>query len=318
VSTAAIMPRMLVAVLLGVVAALGWTGPAAAHGADAPVAVNYRVKVVSVSVPGVDVRAVEGGARLELANHSGREIVILGLQGEQFLRIRPDGVDENHRSPTWFASRSLTGSTAGGDAKAPPEWHTAAGEPLVRWHDERARELPARQWSVPLLVDGIEPGIVRGTVEGAQPPRTGWWWAGSVLVAAMVVLLRRQRWVLVGVAIVGGGLVAAWVVASADGATSPSDGLGVQLLARLWPLLTAVGVVAAGIAVAFKKLDIVAAIAGACLAVMVGFADAEVFSNGVLAGPGWGRWAVAAALAAGLGLLGSGAIRWYRTIGPDN
>jgi hypothetical protein len=308
---------VVVGVLVGVMVALGYITPAGAHGADAPVAVNYRVRVDSISVPGVDVRAVEGGARLELANHSGREVVILGLQGEQFLRVRSDSAEENRRSPTWFASRSLTGAAAGGDAKAAPEWHSTSREPVVRWHVERARELPARQWSVPLLVDEAEPGIVRGTVEAARPPRTGWWWAGSLLGAAVIGLLHRQRWVLVWAALVGGGLTVAWLLAGAELATSAGDNLGIQLLARLWPLLTGIGVVAAGIAVAFKKVDILAAIAGACLAVMVGFSDAEVFSNGVLAGPGWGRWAVAVALAVGLGLLVAGAGRWYRTAGDD-
>jgi hypothetical protein len=307
--------RVPCAVLVGTGLALGYVAPAAAHGADAPVAVGYVVRVESVSVPGVEVRPVEGGARLELINRSGREVVVLGLQGEEFLRVRPDGVDENRRAPTWFASRSLAGSTGGGDASAAPEWHRVAGEPRVRWHDERARELPARQWSVPLLVEQREPGIVRGTVAAAPAPQTGWWWAGSVLAAVVVALLRRARWVLVGVAVVGGGVTIGWVLASAGLAASPADGVGLQVLARLWPLLTGVGVVAAGVGPAFRKLDVVVAIAGACLAVMVGFGDSGVFRYGTLAGPAWGRWAVAAALAAGLGLAAAGAQRWYHATG---
>ncbi|GGM44393.1 hypothetical protein ACFFX1_24445 [Dactylosporangium sucinum] len=307
----------MLAVLAGVAAALAWCGPAGAHGADAPVAANYRVVVGEVSVPGVRVRPVEGGARLELTNASGREVVVLGLQGEEFLRVRPGGVDENRRSPTWFASRSLTGTARGGDASAAPEWHTLATEPVVRWHDERARELPARAWSVPLLVDGRDPGIVRGTIEPAPAPPTGWWWAGALVAGLLVAGLHRRRWAVVGVAVAAGGLTVAWIAGSAVLATSPADGLGIQLLARLWPLLTGVGVVAAGIGLALRRIDLVVAIAGACLAVMVGFAESAVFRDGVLAGPGWGRWAVAAALAGGLGLAVSGAIRWYRTAGTE-
>jgi hypothetical protein len=314
--------RLLAAAAAGVLAVVLQGGPASAHGADAPVAVNYVVRVGSVSVAGVTVRPVEGGARLELVNRSGRDVVVLGLQGEEFLRVDAQGVEENRRSPTWFASRSVasrsgSGTATGGDAAAAPEWHRVAAEPRVRWHDERARELPARAWSVPLLVDAREPGIVRGTVEASASPQTGWWWAGGVLGAVVVGLLWRWRWALAGVAVAGGGIAGVWVVQSAVLAASPADGVGVQLLARLWALLTAVGVVAAGGLLVFKRVDIVVGIAGACLAVMIGVGDSAVLRYGTLAGPGWGRWAVVAALAAGLGLTAAGSLRWYQATGRD-
>lgn len=383
---AATTRRVVVAVLLGVLVALGYAAPAAAHGADAPAAVDYVVTVESVSVPGVAVRAVEGGARLELRSGTDRTVVVLGLQGEPFLRIGPDGVEENRRSPTWAASRSLTGRTAGGPgdpAAAAPDWRRVSTRRTVRWHDERARELPARAWSVPLEVDGTTPGIVRGTVRRAAPPLTGWWWSGSLLAAVAVAAAlahpalarpatRRAGQAgapdnggpnhdgpangftdnsgpnhggpnhggregdntggqgdagaggrsgvvgiaaIAGVAAVAGAVTVTWIVASAGLATSPVESLGTQLLARLWPLLTGLGVLAAAALQALRRpaADIVTAIAGACLAVMTGFADAAVFSNGSLAGPGWSRWAVATALAGGLALLAAGGIRWYRT-----
>ncbi|WP_433208349.1 hypothetical protein ACQP00_43110 [Dactylosporangium sp. CS-047395] len=280
-------------------------------------AVDYVVRVQSVSVENVQVRAVEGGARLQLVNRSQREVIVLGLQGEEFLRVGPGGVEENRQSPTWFASRSINGVANGGNAAAPPEWHRVAGTPEVRWHDERARELPARAWSVPLLVDGREPGIVRGTVEAAQTPETGWWWVGGLLGAVVVGLLWRWRGALTVAAVVGGGVASVWIVQSASLAASPADGIGVQLLARLWPLVTAVGVVAAGVLLVFKRVDIVVGIAGACLAVMIGVGDSAVFRYGTLAGPGWGRVAVAAALAVGAGLAVAGAVRWYRAAGDQ-
>ncbi|MEV4508873.1 hypothetical protein AB0K00_07940 [Dactylosporangium sp. NPDC049525] len=317
-------PRILLTVLgglLGVLAALGYVAPAAAHGADAPAAVDYVVGVDSVSVPGVSVRAVEGGARLELRSDTDRTVVVLGLQGEPFLRIGPGGVAENRRSPTWAASRSLTGRAGTSAPAEAPDWRQVSTQRTVRWHDERARELPARAWSVPLEVDGTTPGIIRGTVRRADPPQTGWWWSGALLAAVAVgalghpALARRGRWPVVAVAAVAGAVTVAWIVASAGLATSPAESLATQLLARLWPLLTGLGVLAAAALQALRKpaADIVVAIAGACLAVMTGFADAAVFSNGSLAGPGWSRWAVATALAAGLGLLAAGGIRWYRT-----
>ncbi|WP_433608919.1 hypothetical protein ACQP2P_36845 [Dactylosporangium sp. CA-139114] len=314
----AVVWRLVAAVCAGIVGVVLYSGPAAAHGADAPVAVGYVVRVASVSVAGVQVRAVEGGARLELVNRSGREVVVLGLQGEPFLRVSGRGVEENRQSPTWFASRSISGSAAGGSATAAPEWHLVANQPRVRWHDERARELPARAWSVPLLVDGREPGIVRGSVAAVPAPRTGWWWAGGVLGAVVVGLLWRLR-TLLAVAAVGGGVVASvWIVQSAVLAASPADGVGAQVLARLWPLVAAVGVVAAGVLSLFKRVDIVVAIAGACLAVMVGVGDSAVFRYGTLAGPTWGRWGVVVALAVGAGLAVAGGLRWYQAAGEDS
>nr|BFE66271.1 hypothetical protein GCM10020063_107970 [Dactylosporangium thailandense] len=310
--------RLVAAVCVGVVGVLLYGGPAAAHGADAPVAVDYVVRVASVSVSGVEVRAVEGGARLELVNRSGREVVVLGLQGEPFLRVSDHGVEENRQSPTWFASRSIGGSATGGNATAAPEWHLVVGEPRVRWHDERARELPARAWSVPLLIDGREPGIVRGTVAAAPAPQTGWWWAGGLLGAVVVGLVWRLRTVLAVVAVGGGVVASVWIVQSAGLAASPADGVGVQVLARLWPLVAAVGVVAAGVLSLFKRVDIVVAIAGACLAVMVGVGDSAVFRYGTLAGPAWGRWGVVVALAVGAGLAVAGGLRWYQATGEHS
>ena len=103
-----------------------------------------------------------------------------GLQGEPFLRIGPDGVAENRRSPTWAASRPGRPGRRQGcglrqgcerGRRRRPDWRRVSTQRIVRWHDERARELPARAWSVPLEVDGTTPGIVRGTIVRAAPPR---------------------------------------------------------------------------------------------------------------------------------------------------
>ncbi|MFD0585554.1 hypothetical protein [Dactylosporangium darangshiense] len=157
---------------------------------------------------------------------------------------------------------------------------------------------------------------MRGTVAAAPAPQTGWWWAGGVLGAVVVGLLWRWRGALAVVAVAAGGVVAVWVVQSAGLAASPAEGVGVQVLARLWPLLTGVGVAAAGVVVAFRKVDVLLGILGACLAVMVGVGDSAVFRYGTLAGPEWGRWAVAVALAAGIGLTVAGECGGTRRPGP--
>ena len=70
--------RLLAAVFGALVGALVGpvllAGPAAAHSADAPTATDYRVTVLGVNppMPGLTVRAIEAGARLELVNHTSR------------------------------------------------------------------------------------------------------------------------------------------------------------------------------------------------------------------------------------------------------
>jgi hypothetical protein len=107
------------------------------------------------------------------------------------------------------------------------------------------------------------------------------------------------------------------VVGSAWLAASPADGVAVQLLARLWPLVAAAGAVGAGVLLLFRRVDVVVGIAGACLATMVGIVNWSVFRYGTLAGPSWGRWAVVVALAAGLGLAVAGGLRWHRAAGES-
>ncbi|MFY1633756.1 hypothetical protein ACN27F_10835 [Solwaraspora sp. WMMB335] len=204
------------AVLITAAALLAGTAtPAAAHGADAPAATDYRVSVTGISpaVDGLTVRVIEAGARLELANHTGRPIEVLGYGGEPYLEIRPTGVFENLRSPTTYQNRTLAGDTAvpdTADPTAPPAWQRVSDEPVARWHDQRTYwlgdALPAavqaepdrphqvRQWSVPLR-DGVTPFEVRGTLDWIPPPDPSLWWAGTLLGAVLLTagLLAADR-----------------------------------------------------------------------------------------------------------------------------
>jgi hypothetical protein len=320
------MRRLLAAVGVGLLSGLLFASPAAAHGQDAPVAIDYRVAVTAVepASAGVRVRAVEGGARLELRNTSTGTVEILGLQGEPFLKVRPDRVEENRRSPTLYASRTLRGTAkppADVDAAAPPDWRRTSSNPIVRWHEDRARGgAPARAWSVPLLLDGQVPAVIRGTVERVLAPHAGLWWGGSLLAATLLAVLGlvrgRLHWVFAGLAVMCGGLAVALTVATAFTATTPGSTMELlaQLAARIWPLLTGLGFVAAGVAVALRRpaADIALSIAGSCLTFMAGIANGAVFSHAVVAAPSWSRVAVAVVIAVGLGLTGAGLLRWYR------
>src|SRR5438045_7716315 len=163
--------RWLVAVLAGLVAALTVASPASAHGADVPAASDYRCVVTGLSaeVPGLTVRTVSAGTQLELVNHTGRTIEVLGYSGEPYLRVAPDGVYQNANSPATYLNQTLTGGPAppaNASPAAPPAWHKLSATPAVLWPDHRAHwmattrppsvaadpSLPQRisSWSVPL------------------------------------------------------------------------------------------------------------------------------------------------------------------------
>ncbi|MEV0720406.1 hypothetical protein [Asanoa sp. NPDC050611] len=192
--------------------------PAWAHGADAPDGTDYRTVVTSVSpaTAGLRVRAVEAGARLELTNHTGTTVEVLGYENEPYLEVRPDGVYENVHSPAVYLNATLTGSATlppGTDPTLPPTWRKASSVPVVRWHDHRShwmlstpppavaadpgRPQRVRDWVVPLRTGGVTALEVRGTLDWVPPPSGGVWWAwsivGAVAVAALGLVGRLRR-----------------------------------------------------------------------------------------------------------------------------
>ncbi|WP_422771163.1 hypothetical protein ACN28C_31755 [Plantactinospora sp. WMMC1484] len=333
----------LVAGALGALGALCTATPAAGHAADAPDGTNYRTAITGVSpeVPGLSVRVVEGGARLELENRSGRTIEVLGYAGEPYLEIRPDGVYENTVSPATYLNRTLPGDAAvpaEADPARPPSWRRAGTEPVVRWHDQRTRWLeeapPAgvaadpgrshrvRDWVVPLR-DGLRPIELRGTLDWLPPPDPLPWWSASLLGALAIGALgllprasrpgRRATVALAGLAGIGGA--AALGFALARGADAGLGGMLLGLVTgELWPTLTGLASLAAGAYALTRRPagDFALALAGTCLALFTGVTNAAVFLRSVLPLP-WpptpARILVAVVIAVGGGLAAAGALR---------
>ena len=131
----------LVALALVVVDA----APAAAHTASGPRPTNYRTRIVSISpsIPGLTVRVVDLGNRLELTNRSATDVIVLGYLAEPYLRVGPGGVYENLRSPATYLDRTRAGTTPvpeiakGTGASTPPRWHRVSASHTARWHDHR-------------------------------------------------------------------------------------------------------------------------------------------------------------------------------------
>jgi hypothetical protein len=118
---------------------------AAAHSASGPRPTNYRTTLESVSprVPGVAVRVVDLGNKVELTNRTATDVIVLGYYQEPYLRVGPSGVYENLRSPATYLNRSRTGDTPipeiakGTGASTRPQWHRVSGAHTARWHDHR-------------------------------------------------------------------------------------------------------------------------------------------------------------------------------------
>jgi hypothetical protein len=304
--------RLIKAAVVGLLAVFLPATPASAHGQDAPIATNHRVVIdrIEPAAPGVTVRSVEAGARLELTNNSAATVEILGLQGEPFLRVRPDGVDENRNSPTLYASRSLHGDAPPAGLGAGADWRATSDRPVVRWHEERAR---SQGWSVPLMLNGADPAVIRGTVEAVPAPAVTAWWIGALLLAVVGATTARAR---VPLAIALGTVAIALTVAFAAAVTTPGAAgeFAGQLVARGWSLLTGLGVLAAGLVSARRRADLALAATAGCVAVAAGLAHSGVLANAVIAGPSWIRPAVAVVIGLGAGVTLSAARAWYRTL----
>jgi len=210
--------------------------PAGAHSGDPSPATNYRSEVTGVepALDDVDVSVIDLGARVALTVRGDHTVVVLGYSGEPYLRIGPDGVWANTRSPATYFNQDRYGRTVpppDADAGAQPVWHRVSSARTARWHDHRTHwmsptpppEVAADpevsriidRWKIPLLVDGR-----RATVMGQlawEPSPAAWPWlsgiAGLTILAAVAGLLRRNALVAcagaaaLGVAVHALGLV---------------------------------------------------------------------------------------------------------------
>lgn len=345
----ALLRRVGLVVTAALVALLALAGPAFAHGADAPDATDYRAEVTGLTPArsGLTVRTVEAGARLELINGTGRDVEVLGYSGEPYLRVGPNGVYENTRSPATYLNRTISGDTQlppEADPAATPVWRRISGGQSVRWHDQRAlwlesapppqvaadpeRRHRVRDWVVPLR-DGDATVEVRGTLDWMPPPDAYPWWVAATLGFLAIGAAglapagsRALRGVGVLLALGGATAVAFTVGRELD---AGAEGLGGVLLGlvsgQTWALLTGLGAIAAGgYALARREAaDFALALAGACLALFAGFANLAVLSRSVVPLP-WpatsARVMVVLILATGAGAVAAGILRLHAASRP--
>ena len=218
---------VVVAVLSAIALVVATPAPASAHTISGPRPTNYRTSLVSITprVPGLDLRVVDLGNKLELTNRTSTDVLVLGYDGEPYLRVGPRGVYENLRSPATYLNRNRTGTATipaiamGNGASTPPRWHRVSGSHTATWHDHRIHWMgtsppPAVQrdpgafhtvksrWTV-LLRYGGQPVRVVGRLDWVPGP-SGWPWMPLVLgfgAIGFAAAVRRRPWSAIAVVV---------------------------------------------------------------------------------------------------------------------
>ena len=190
----------------------------AAHGGGGARGFRSTVTAVVPGTPGLAVEVRDSDDRLSLQNGTERPVVILGYEGEPYLRFDPAGtVYRNESSPATYLNEDRFGQVAlptGVSAKAKPRWKDVGDNGTYEWHDHRihwmsrtdpprVRRNPDRPqrvftWVVPGRIDG-EKLAIRGRLDYAPPPTSGpqpWHFASVALAAvadAGLIFWRRRR-----------------------------------------------------------------------------------------------------------------------------
>lgn len=322
--------------------------PAAAHNIGSAEPSNWRTRITGVTgaVPGVELKVVEAGGRLELVNRSDTEVVVLGYKDEPYLRVGPDGVFENTRSPATYVNRERLTNPADAppeaDPKAEPEWRKVDSGHSTRWHDHRVhfmgtqpppgiRRNPDQQrvlqkWAVPLR---------HGDAEIVYAGDLTWVPGPSKLPKLAIALLAGAVLVALGLRRRAGGSEMAWRASLAglllaltvldiirfaglasDGDVSFASAAGDNILG----VITWVVALAAVVVLLTRNMLTAAPVVAAAgiLFVVASAVDLDILSRSQLPGtaPDWvARLAVAGGFGVGLGIAGAAAARIVRPAG---
>jgi hypothetical protein len=211
-----VLLRATLATGLGLLMVVVAAVPASAHGVGGIQPTNYRTTVAAVTpaTRGVVVRSVDLGNRLELQNDTSHDVIVLGYDGEPYLRVGPRGTFENVHSPAVYLNRATNTLPqklpAAADANAAPAWRKISSSSTARWHDHRAHWMGTsvppvvardrgsshliQQFTIHLRTDGRSLSA-RGAVLW-EPGPSPWPWVGFALALIIggVLVARSRRW----------------------------------------------------------------------------------------------------------------------------
>jgi hypothetical protein len=335
--------------LLVATATLLWLGvaaaPASAHSVAGVSPTNFHTTLRSVTpaVPGLEVKVVEAGSRLEAENRTGQELIVLGYKSEPYLRIGPDGVFQNKLSTTTYLNASRKGGTpteAAEKAKVgDTDWEKVSSEPVARWHDHRihwmsnlnppeVRNNPDKrhvikmtqddpQWAVRLRL-GAQEIVAKGDLVWEPGPSPLPWVALIFASLALVVVVGRGAAWGPGLAAITAGLLAVDVFHVVGLGLANAGSLGYRLTKSITqspfePLAWAVGTLAIVWMARWRSDGLsLAALAGLQIALLGGVGDLSALSRSEVPfgfGAGLARLAVALSVGLGFGLTAVAALR---------
>jgi hypothetical protein len=291
-------------------------GSASAHVVGtAPVATSFLARINSVP-PGMEAKVVDGDQRLWLRTKPKLNALVLGSQGEPYLRFSPAGVAVNQRSPAYYLNRARPQPPpAGLDPRSPPRWHQLTRGHTQSWYEGRMHALAAAarapgsgyvgQWTIPLLING-RLAQISGGLWHRDGPSIVWFWPIVVVLASTAALVRLRRPRLN--AALATGLAAAILLAIAV-ARAGRDLYGrptVSIYHVVQLALTLLVILVAARFVLRARLDLIGAVLIGAAGIDVGLTLIGVLLRGFVLSrlPATvERAAIVVALAAGIGLL---------------
>ena len=227
--------------ILVILIALG-SSPAAANNLTAT---DGRASIISIEPPGVISASVIGGdAALRVATETGHEVVVLGYQGEPYLRIAADGSTAvNANSPARVLNQTRYGDSGAAPDLASisdePNWLPLEGSGEVIWHDHRIHSMAAvidgHDWTVSLLVDG-QPTEIRGLLTVEPPPSVLAWVLLIAGLSGFAVLTGRRNPAVTALVLAATAAVVSVVLAAVVTISTP-----VQLGRDLFGVLLTIG-----------------------------------------------------------------------------
>jgi hypothetical protein len=339
--------RTLVTIATALLALFAAADPAAARSVSGVGASNFQTRLHSVTpdVPGIRVRVVEVGSRIELTNDTGKTVIVIGYQDEPYLRVGPNGVYENRRSPAVYINRKRQGTTfipGNANPEAEPEWRRISTGNVARWHDHRIHWMgfedpPAVQrdpdrthvvipkWTITMRM-GAQTIRARGDLRWVPGPTPLPWLGIAVVVGAGVVALAaltsnvdRNLAIVLAVLLFLDVLHAigiGWSKAGGTSAKLTEAGSAAVPSVIGWAL----GVVALVLLGRSQRAGFyVAACAGLLIAIFGGVADYTGLTRSQIPF-GWSGWIarllVALTLGLGIGLIAASIIGIRRTAPP--
>ena len=215
---------VLAAAAAAIASLLGTAAPAAAHGGGRNTGpTNYSSQITDPGLEGLDWSILGGDAYVELTNNTGDQVIILGYQGEPYLRFAPGmGVFENASSPAAYLNQDRYGDVEmppGVAADSPPKWRKVTDTNQFAWYDHRAHWMartdppevaddPASShlisdWTIPVRVGTTNPNDVTVSGQLRWLPDAAWWppivaltlvFVTAVAAVAIATRPRERTW----------------------------------------------------------------------------------------------------------------------------